>query len=212
MTLYAGYRNSRFTFDPRRKSIWSAVAGYLKKYIPEDGAVLDLGSGYCDFINSVQARRRWALDLYLNPAEFAAEGVTPLQADVTNLEAIPDSSLDVVFASNILEHLPDDKLIWAVGAVKDKLRSDGRFIALQPNYTYCYRNYFDDYTHCRVFSHVSLADFLRAQGFTIERVTPRFLPFSLKSRAPKWSWLVRLYLRSPWKPLAKQMLVVALKP
>ena len=212
MTLYAGYRSSRFNFDPRRKTIWSAVAAYLQRYIPEDGAVLDLGSGYCDFINAVHARRRWALDLYLNPAEFAAEGVTPLQADVTNLEAISDSSLDAVFASNILEHLPDEKLIWAVGAVKDKLRPGGRFIALQPNYTYCYRHYFDDYTHCRVFSHVSLADFLKAQGFTIERIIPRFLPFSFKSRAPKWGWLARLYLRSPWKPWAKQMLVIALKP
>ena len=60
--IYAGYRSSRFNFDPRRKTIWSAVAAYLQRYIPEDGAVLDLGSGYCDFINAVHARRRWALD------------------------------------------------------------------------------------------------------------------------------------------------------
>ena len=85
-------------------------------------------------------------------------------------------------------------------------------ILIQPNYYYCYRNYFDDYTHCRVFTHVSLPDFLAARGFEIERVTPRFLPFSMKSRLPRWSFLIWLYLRLPWRPLARQMLVIARKP
>ena len=212
MSLYAGYRHSRFTFDPRRQSVWNAIVEYLSPYLPEDGAVLDLGSGYCDFINAVKAKRKWALDLYLDPAEFAREGVIPLRTDVTDLGAIPDNALDVVFSSNLLEHLPDDKLALTMHCVKAKLRSGGRFIAIQPNYTYCYRSYFDDYTHVRVFSHVSLADFLESQGLVVERVTPRFLPFSMKSHVPKWPFLVWLYLRLPWRPLAKQMLVVARKP
>lgn len=212
MSLYAGYRHSRFTFDPSRRSVWNVIAEYLARYIPHEGAVLDLGSGYCDFINSVRARQKWAVDLYLDPAEFAKEGVTPLRADVTDLSAIPDGALDAVFASNLLEHLTDDKLALTLSGVKAKLRAGGRFIAIQPNYTYCHRNYFDDYTHVRVFSHVSLADFLESQGFAVERVTPRFLPFSMKSRLPKWPFLVWLYLRSPWRPFAKQMLVVARRP
>jgi SAM-dependent methyltransferase len=212
MSLYAGYRQSRFTFDPARSSVWKAIVAYLSPYIPEGGSVLDLGSGYCDFINAVRARRKWALDLYLDPAEFAKDGVTPLRADVTDLAAIPDGSLDVVFASNLLEHLTDDKLALTLSSVKAKLRAGGRFIAIQPNFAYCYRSYFDDYTHVRVFSHVSLPDFLESQGFAIDRVVPRFLPFSMKSRVPKWPFLVWLYLRSPVRPFAKQMLVVARKP
>ena len=212
MSLYAGYQNSRFPAHPGRRIVWREIAAYLQLYLPPGGAVLDLGSGYCDFINSIQAGRKWAVDLYLKPAEFAAGGVTPVEADVTDLDAVPDGELDLVLASNLLEHLSDNKLELTIRGIRQKLRSGGRFIAIQPNFAYSYRTYFDDYTHCRVFTHVSLADYLTAHGFVIERVTPRFLPFSMKSRLPKWGFLVRLYLRSPLRPFAKQMLVVARKP
>ena len=49
--------------------------------------------------------------------------------------------------------------------------------------------------------------FYRRMALTFQRVEPRFLPFSFKSRAPKWPWIVWLYLR-PVRPLAKQMLIV----
>lgn len=212
MSLYSGYRDTRFQFDPGRKAVWGAIAEYLQRYIPEEGAVLDLGSGYCDFVNAVKARRKWAVDLYIDPAEFAAEGITTLRTDVADLGAIPDGSLDVVFTSNLLEHLTDEKIALALTGIKSKLRPGGRLIVIQPNYTYCYRHYFDDYTHVRVFTHVSLPDFLGAQGFVVERVTPRFLPFSMKSRLPKWPFLVRLYLRLPIRPFARQMLVIARRP
>ena len=80
---------------------------------------------------------------------------------------------------------------------------------LQPNYRYAYREYFDDYTHVAIYSHVSLADLLAAHGWEVVDVRPRFLPLSVKSRLPTWSLLVWAYLRSPFKPLGKQMLIVA---
>ncbi|HZN60425.1 MAG TPA: class I SAM-dependent methyltransferase [Planctomycetota bacterium] len=212
MSLYAGYRTTRFRFDRHRQGVWRAIAEYLQRYIPPEGAVLDLGSGYCDFINAVRARRKWAVDLYLDPAEFAAEGVTPVRSDVTDLAAVPDGELDAVFCSNLLEHLSDDKLALTIAGVKSKLRPGGRLLAVQPNFRYCFREYFDDYTHVRVFTHVSLADFLEAHGLVVERVVPRFLPFSMKSRLPKSELLVRAYLRLPYRPWAKQMLVIAKKP
>ena len=55
---------------------------------------------------------------------------------------------------------------------------------LQPNYRYAYREYFDDYTHVAVYSHISLADFLVANGWEVIEVQPRFLPLTVKSRLP----------------------------
>ncbi len=212
MSLYAGYSQSRFTFDPGRTKVWLEIADYLARYFPEDGSILDLGSGYCDFINAARAREKWAVDLHLDPEKHARKGVRCLRTDVADLSAVPDASLDLVFASNLLEHLDDDKLGATLSQVNSKLRPGGRFIAIQPNYAHCYRQYFDDYTHVKVFSHVSLPDFLASQGLEVERVTPRFLPFSMKSRWPKLSFFVWIYLRLPYRPLAKQMLVVARKP
>ena len=79
---------------------------------------------------------------------------------------------------------------------------------IQPNFRYAFREYFDDYTHVQVFTDRGMVDLLAAHGFTAERVIPRFLPFSLKSRRPTWPWLLRLYLRLPWRPFAGQMYIV----
>ena len=94
-------------------------------------------------------------------------------------------------------------------ALKGKLTSDGVLTILQPNYAYAYREYFDDYTHISVWSHISLADFLGANGFEIAEQHPRFLPLTIKSRLPVSPILIRAYLMSPIKPMGKQMLFVA---
>jgi hypothetical protein len=43
----------------------------------------------------------------------------------------------------------------------------------------------------------------------VEAVFPRFLPLTLKSRGAGLTFLVPWYLRSPVKPMAGQMLLVA---
>jgi hypothetical protein len=57
-----------------------------------------------------------------------------------------------------------------------------------------------------------MTDLLRSKGFVVERIESRFMPFTMKSRLPKWPWLVKLYLRLPWRPFAGQMLIFASKP
>jgi hypothetical protein len=83
---------------------------------------------------------------------------------------------------------------------------------VQPNFRYAWRHYFDDYTHRSVFTDVSLPAMLRAHGFRVVEVRPKFLPYSLQgARVPITRFLVSAYLRSPIKPLAGQMLIVAAK-
>jgi hypothetical protein len=72
---------------------------------------------------------------------------------------------------------------------------------IQPNFRYAYREYFDDYTHVAIFTHVSLCDVFRASGFDIIDVKPRFLPLSIKSGLPVRESLIRAYLASPIKPM-----------
>lgn len=81
---------------------------------------------------------------------------------------------------------------------------------LSPNFKYYYKVYFDDYMHKSIITDKSLKDMLQASGFSIEKIYPKFLPFSAESKLPKSSLLLRLYLKSPCKPLAGQMLVIAI--
>ena len=122
---------------------------------------------------------------------------------------IEDSTVDFAFASNLFEHLSQSQLASVLFALSKKLARAGTLTILQPNYRYAFREYFDDYTHVTVWSHVSLADFLLANGFEIVELFPRFLPLTIKSRLPVWPFLIQTYLALPVKPLGKQMLLVA---
>ena len=94
-------------------------------------------------------------------------------------------------------------------ALRRKLSPEGTLNILQPNYRYAYREYFDDYTHVAIYSHISLADFLTANGYQVIETRPRFLPLTIKSRWPVHPALIAAYLKSPIKPLAKQMFLRA---
>lgn len=203
------YFASRYTPDPARARVWGALCRYLQRYVPEDGVVLDLGAGYCSFVNHIRAATRHALDASPELPRHAGPGVTPHVGRCEDLSAFASASLDAVFASNLLEHLEWPSIERTLDEVRRALKPDGRLILLQPNFRYCATTYFDDYTHRTIFTHVGLADLLTSRGYAVERMAPRFLPFSFKSRGPKWGFLVALYLRLPWRPLARQMLVVA---
>jgi hypothetical protein len=117
-----------------------------------------------------------------------------------------------VLASNLLEHLEADAVARLVAQVFARLNRNGRLIIIQPNFRHAYRSYFDDYTHRTIFTDVSLSSLLRAHGFQIELLMPKFTPYSLRdSRLPIAPWLIRLYLKSPIKPFAGQMLVIGKK-
>lgn len=212
--FYQEYFRTRFVYDPRRDGIWREVTRYIQKlYIKESDRVLDLGAGYCDFINHVVAKDRHAVDIFERLGEYAREGVQAHIQDCTDLSNFGDDSFDVVFASNLFEHLPHDELLATIEQIRRVLRRDGRLILLQPNFKYCYRTYFDDYTHLGVFTHMGMWDLLEMAGLEVEKMHARFLPVNMKStlrlQLPMLPLLVRAYLHSPIKPLAGQMLVVA---
>lgn len=129
--------------------------------------------------------------------------------NVTNLNSIEEGTIDFAFASNLFEHLTKTDFACVLQMLRRKLATGGTLNILQPNYRYAYREYFDDYTHTSVFSHISLSDFLRANGFDVLEMCPRFLPLTVNSQLPVSPWLIRAYLASPIKPLAKQMLIRA---
>jgi SAM-dependent methyltransferase len=206
----SGYHESRFTPDLRRLVLWQTLwRRHFNAIVPPSACVLDLGCGYGEFINSVVARRRIALDRWEGFSQFLAPGVEPIVASVTDLDRIEDGVVDFAFASNVFEHLTQADFAATLAALRRKLSPEGTLNILQPNYRYAYREYFDDYTHVAVYSHVSLADFLVANGYRVIETRPRFLPLTIKSRWPVHPALIAAYLKSPIKPLAKQMFLRA---
>ena len=208
--MSSAYHDSRLAFDPKRQVVWDALwRYYFRRLVPADGCVLDLGCGYGDFINAVEARRRIALDLWDGFPAHLKPGIESVVAPVTNLSKIANDSVDFAFASNLFEHISQADFATTLDALRSKLTGRGSLAILQPNYRYAFREYFDDYTHVSIYSHISIVDFLAARGWEVIDVQPRFLPLTVKSRLPVWPPLIGAYLKSPVKPLGKQMLVRA---
>jgi SAM-dependent methyltransferase len=199
-----------------RAAMWAVLCRVvLQRYIEPTDTVVDLGAGFCEFINSVRCSRKVAVDTNEAVRRYAAADVQTVVGEIPAvLTAIPAGSANVVFCSNFLEHLRDKDTVLAVlRAVHHLLVPGGRLIVIQPNIRYAYKEYWDFFDHHVALSHASLREALELAGFCVDVLRPRFLPYTTKSRLPQAAWLVRLYLALPplHRILGKQMLVVARK-
>ena len=199
----------RYRYLPRRRGVWRAIAKYVARDVGPVESVLELGPGFCDFINQFPASRKIAIDINPQMRAFAAREVDFRLGDAAQLPGIAEQSLDLVFASNFLEHLTLRQAGRLLGRVRRALRPGGRLALLQPNFRLCPTRYFVDPTHRTVFSEGNLANLLLARGFRPLRIVPGLLPFSMRSRLPQWYPLVRAYLALPIRPFAAQMYLVA---
>ena len=150
------YFETRYTFDAGRVRVWRAIAGYLQRFINPTDTVFEMAAGYCDFINQIRAGKKYAVDIAPSAATHAGADVVFHVSSCESIPMVADRSVDVVFASNLLEHLDDAALVRVVAEARRILKNGGIFIVLQPNYRYCAKEYFDDFTHKKVFSHISL--------------------------------------------------------
>jgi SAM-dependent methyltransferase len=199
--------------EHRRKLVWKVLSEeFFNRWVYFEDSVLDLGAGYCEFINSVEARKKYAIDLNPSTVTRAQNDVQVITQDVRTSWDISDSSVDVVFTSNFLEHLGQRcEVTHCLRESRRVLRPGGRLIALGPNIRYASRVYWDYFDHALPLSDRSLVEALELTGFKPIVVIPRFLPFSMRSYLPISEPLVRFYLETPmaWKVLGKQFLVVA---
>jgi SAM-dependent methyltransferase len=212
------YANRFRDVDRSRKGhVWRVLVEHeFQPYVPAGGTVLDIGAGYCEFINHVKAERRIAIDLNPETARMADPGVEVLAVPFENLaQALGPNSIDLAFASNVFEHVRGpDVLLDILAAIHAALRPGGRLIIMQPNVKALGGRFWDFVDHTLPLTELGMAEALEISGYTIDQCRARFLPYTFKSRLPSWPWLVRAYLAirpAQWL-MGKQMLVVARRP
>jgi ubiquinone/menaquinone biosynthesis C-methylase UbiE len=205
----------RFSPSERRAKdrIWKVLCEhYFQQFIAPTDTVLDLACGQGEFIRHIRCASKIAVDLNPEVAATLPEGIRFVCAPATDLSEIASGTVDACFISNFFEHLEDKRQMDAVlQEVRRVLKPGGRVINMQPNVRYEPGRYWDFYDHVLPLSDRSAAEAFAKNGFSLERVVPRFVPFTTKSALPQHPLLVRAYLALPlaWRLFGGQFLIVA---
>jgi SAM-dependent methyltransferase len=210
------YQQRFASLAPYRDSVWRVlVRDFFQHFVEPRATVLDLGSGWGEFIRHIRARRKIAMDLNPDMPSRVGAGVETILQDCSQPWRIADSSLDIVFTSNFFEHLPDkDALRRTLQEANRCLKDGGRIICLGPNIRFLGGAYWDFWDHFLPLTDRSMAEILTLAGFSVERVEPRFLPYSMsRGFTPPYA-LISLYIHMPilWRIFGKQFLLVGRKP
>jgi SAM-dependent methyltransferase len=196
-----------------RTDVWKVISRHVHDAMGNPQRVLDPAAGRGEFINQVPARERWAVDQVAYEEGTYESDVKLVVSDIFDAE-LPHSHFDGVWVSNTLEHLLSQE---AVATFLEKMHGamadGGRIAIMGPNFRHTVKEYFDFADHTLIFTHMAIAEHLYAAGFEPERIEPRYLPYSFRSRLPPSPMLVDRYLQTPllWRVFGKQFLVIGRK-
>jgi len=210
------YRRRFAAENETRKRVWAVlVECWFQRYVDGAEAVLDLGCGWGPFINQVQAEKRYGIDLNPDAAEHLDEAVTFFEQRADERWPLDDASLDLVFTSNFLEHMPDrEAMAAALAEAHRTLRPGGRLVCLGPNIARVGGMYWDFFDHMIPLTERSVVEASELAGFVTEEAIGSFLPYTMAGKPPPPAIAIRAYLklRPAWRLLGKQFLVVVAKP
>jgi SAM-dependent methyltransferase len=197
-----------------KNAIWREISAFLQRYVPENGAVLDVACDRGDFIRNISASEKWATDLR-DVSSHLPQEIRFVQANGLEIDRhLPHDHFDVVFMSNYLEHLPGgEAVIEQLRVARTLLKPGGRVVVLQPNVRLVGPAYWDFIDHSTILTERSLVEAAELAELHTVEVIVRFLPYTTKSRLPQSPRLVRAYLafRPAWRLLGKQTLYVGRK-
>jgi SAM-dependent methyltransferase len=200
-----------------KDGIWRVLCQrFLQRYVSAHDVVLDLGAGFGEFLRHIQCGRRIAVDIERLSGRVLPPGTEEVFAPSHQLSGhVAADSVDVVFCSNFLEHLPNTETFLAtLEEVRRVLKPGGRLLVLQPNIRFIGGAYWDFVDHHLPLTDRTLVEACELLRYEIVEVVPRFLPYTTRSRFPQSPWLVRAYLacRPAWWVLGQQTWFIARKP
>nr|WP_238338147.1 class I SAM-dependent methyltransferase [Pedococcus badiiscoriae] len=161
----AALEDTHWWYRERRHLLGQMVEGL------RPGTALDIGAAGGGNTRVLQ-HRGWsvsALEYGADGAEVAAErGLPVVRGDATALP-VDDSSLDLVVAFDVLEHILDDDL--AVTEVRRALRPDGTFLIAVPADPRLWSDHDVAVDHVRRYTRETLRAVLERNGFELDSMT-----------------------------------------
>lgn len=194
--------NNRFSNCDELKSknlIWKVLCeNFFQQFIPQNSTIIDIAAGYCEFINNIKANNKIAFDLNTDTMKYANANIKAINGSFFDMENYLDGQkADIIFASNILEHLNSkEEVIKALSVCYNSLSNkNGKLIVLQPNIKYVKEDYWDFIDHKIPLTDKAVIEAGNLCGFKCIYNLKKFLPYTTKSTIPQYPFLVWLYIK-----------------
>ena len=159
-----------------RREVMARLEQYVEKFRAGD-PVVDLGCGRGEFLEAAREHgvAAYGVDLDADSvAESRSLGLDARQEDLfDHLAGLPDGSLGGVFSSQVVEHLPPERLTDLMEKVARVLRPGGVVVIETPNpatFATHVHSFWRDPTHTRPVPDVALAFAARTAGLVVEDV------------------------------------------
>lgn len=82
----------------RRKILWQTlVSEYLQQFVDQNDVVVDVGAGSCEFINTISAHKKIALDINPDTQKHAARKVRVIKGSVVDIKVVLKGQRITVF-------------------------------------------------------------------------------------------------------------------
>lgn len=144
------------------------IAGLFLKAIRPGNTLLDFGAGIGTISGLVreQAQAQKILCIEIDPENIAALKEKKFEI-LTDAAACPDGSVDVLYSSNVLEHIEDD--VAMLRTLHGKLKPGGRAVFWVPAFPCLWTKMDERVGHYRRYTTATLAKAFSDAGFTVER-------------------------------------------
>lgn len=149
-----------------KEDVWFETVYFDRWFTTDGGPILDVGCATGNFIEThpdVIEGVEYDEDCL---AECKKRGLSVTRLDVVNeLETLPEGKYAGVYAKQIIEHVPNP--LYFLKHLRRSLKEGGTLVVLTPNCPYALSRFFwDDYTHVRPLTKVSLRRLALDAGFT----------------------------------------------
>jgi 2-polyprenyl-3-methyl-5-hydroxy-6-metoxy-1,4-benzoquinol methylase len=145
---------------------------YLKTWLPDSGMAVDLGAGRGELVQLMRDHGLASIGIDSDQSvvlSAAERGIDVRLSDVDSfLNGCALSSLDVVTAIQVVEHVNTDQLVSWLEKIRGVLKPGGVFIAETPNphAIDAFKAFWVDVTHVRPYYPESLLHMAQSAGFS----------------------------------------------
>lgn len=166
---YMKLKNYLFNYRFRKIMVGSALNEYSSFYnLNKDSILVDIGSGISPI--TPYPEKTLFLELEKKAVDFlVSKGLNAKKGDITKLP-FKDNSVDVIFCSEVLEHVPNYKK--ALKECSRVLKKNGALILTVPTHMHYWKDDDDYVGHIRRFNPETLQNDIKRAGLNISLLKP----------------------------------------